>query len=81
MKVMMLHPSHGEWQAYPSLRAARDRFWSDADEALNRYGQSEESWSEAWVVAGHFETPAGDEYPNWILHYNQERDSVRVERT
>lgn len=78
---MMLHPTYGEWKAYRSLKAAKDAFWSDADSALNHYGQSEESWSEAWIILGHFEEPSGDEYPDRILHYDSERDRVTVERT
>ena len=55
--------------------------WADADEALNRWGQSEERWSEAWVIFGHFDAPGGAEYPDRILHYDATRDRVRVERT
>lgn len=80
MRCMMLHPVHGEWVAYPSLKAAKDRFWADAESALNRWGQSEDEWSEAWVVFGYFDAPAGDEYPDRLLRYNAERDTVRVER-
>ena len=80
MRCMMLHPTYGDWKAYPSLKAARKAFWSDAEEALNRWGQSEEPWSEAWVVFGHFDAPGGDEYPDRIFKYNRGRDSVRTER-
>lgn len=80
MKCMMLHPCDGEWAPYPSIAAARDQFWSDADDAINRWGQSEDRWSSAWVVLGHFDEPGGDEYPDRIFHYGAERDSVRIER-
>lgn len=81
MICWMLHPADGRWTRFSSISAARDRFRSDADNAINRWGQEEYRWCEAWVVIAVQRPSDGDAYPDRIFKYDPDRDRVTEERT
>lgn len=81
MICWMLHPTYNEkWQRFPSIKAARSAFDYEAGRAVNRFGQSEESWGSAWVVVQR-EEPGDDVYPSFILRYDFDEDRVFEEQT
>jgi hypothetical protein len=83
MICWMLHPADNtRWEKFDSIKAAKEQFWIAADDAINRWGQSEHLWREAWVCLGK-EDPigSGDAYPDRIFRYNPDRDTVSEEQT